>query len=114
MDRLLDTNSELDWEERIVQYPRANDKFQALWSKAKSDLNFDLIQARVITNNLHKIERIESLIAIAQRRIDDVIRELDHHRIVRGQLGKFGVAVDGTKPAPPKMITGKAVDKKVA
>ena len=83
-------------------------------SQAKSDLNFDLIQARVITNNLDKIERIESLIAIAQRRIDDVIRELDHHRIVRGQLGKFSVAVDGTKPASPKMITGKVVDKKVA
>jgi hypothetical protein len=54
------------------------------------------------------------LIAIAQRRIDEVIRELDRHRVVRGQLNKFSVAVDGTKAAPPKMITGKAIDKKVA
>jgi hypothetical protein len=114
MDRLLDENSELDWEERVAEYPRVNDKFQALWSKAKSDLNFDLIQAGVITKNLHTIERIEALIAIAQRRIDDVIRELDRHRVVRGQLSKFSVAVDGTKAAPPKMITGKVVEKKVA
>jgi hypothetical protein len=84
-----DQNSGLDWEERVAQYPRANDKFQALWSKAKSGLNFDLIQARVITYNLDEIERIESLIAIAQRRIDEVIRELDRHRVVRGQLNKF-------------------------
>jgi hypothetical protein len=114
MDRLLDQNSGLDWEDRVAQYPRANDKFQALWSRAKSGLNFDLIQARVITYNLDQIERIESLIAIAQRRIDEVIRELDRHRLVRGQLNKFSVAVDGTKAAPPKMITGKAIDKKVA
>jgi hypothetical protein len=114
VDRLLDTNSELICEERVAQYPRANDKFQALWSKAKSDLNFDVIQARVITNNLDTIERIEALIAIAQRRIDEVIRELDRHRVVRGQLNKFNVAVDDTKAAPPKMITGKVINKKVA
>jgi hypothetical protein len=39
MDGLL--NSELSWEESVAKYPRANDRFQALWSKAKSDLNFD-------------------------------------------------------------------------
>jgi hypothetical protein len=114
MDRLRDENSELDWEERVARYPRANDKFQALWSKAKSDLNFDLMQARVFTWNLDKIERIESLIAIAQRRIDEVIRELDRHRVVRGQFNKFGAAVDGTKAAAPKMINGKVINKKVA
>jgi hypothetical protein len=114
MDGLLAENSELDWEERVARYPRANDKFQALWSKAKSDLNFDLIQARVITNNLHKIERLESLIAVAQRRIDEVVRELDRHRVIRRQFNKFSVAVDGTKAAPPKMITGKVINKKVA
>src|SRR5262249_721597 len=97
MDRLLDENSELDWEERVARYPRANDKFQALWSKAKSDLNFDLMQARVFTRNLDRIERIETLIAIAQRRIDEVIRELDRHRVIRGQFNKFSIASDGTK-----------------
>jgi hypothetical protein len=114
MDRLLDENSELDWEERVAQHPRANAKFQALWSKARSDLNFDLIQARAITYDLDRIERIEALIAIAQRRIDEVIRELDRHRVIRGQFNKFRVAVDDTKAAPPKMITGKVINKKVA
>ena len=114
MDRLPDENSELDWEERVARYPRANDKFQALWSKAKSDLNFDLMQARVFTRNLDRIERIETLIAIAQRRIDEVFRELDRHRVIRGQFNKFSVASDGTKAAPPKMITGKVINKKVA
>jgi hypothetical protein len=112
MDELL--NSELSWEESVAKYPRANDKFQALWSKAKSDLNFDLMQARVITNNLYKIERIELLIASAQRRIDDVIRELDRHRVIRVQLNKFSTADEGNKAAAPKMITGKVIDKKVA
>jgi hypothetical protein len=111
MERLLE-DSELDWEERVARYPRANGKFQALWSEAKSDLNFDLIQARVFIRNLDTIERIESLIASAQRRIDEGIRELDRHRVIRGQFNKF--AVDGTKAAPPKMITGRVTNKKIA
>jgi predicted RNase H-like nuclease (RuvC/YqgF family) len=114
MARLLDSNSELSWEERVAQYPRANDKFQALWSKAKSDLNFDLSQARVIRSNLNTIERIEALITSAQRRIDEVVRELDRHRVIRVQLNKFNNGTDRIKAAPPKMITGKVVDKKVA
>jgi hypothetical protein len=113
MDKLLG-DSELDWEERVARYPRANDKFQALWSKAKTGLNFDLMQARAFIWNLDTIERIESLIASAQRRIDEVIRELDRHRLMRGQLNRFSSSVDGTKAAPPKMITGKVVNKKVA
>ena len=114
MDKLLDSDSELSWEERVAKYPLANDKFQSLWSQAKADLNFDLIQARVITRNLDKIERIESLIAIAQRRIDEVIRELDRHRVIRGQLNKFSVAIGPTNVVQPKMITGKVINKKVA
>jgi hypothetical protein len=98
----------------VAKYPRANDRFQALWSKAKSDLNFDLMQARVITTNLSTIERIEALIASAQRRIDEVIRELDRHRLIRVQLNKFSAANEATKAAAPKMITGKVMDKKVA
>ena len=39
--------------------------------------------------NMHSIERIENLIMIAQRRIDEVIRELDRHRIMRKQLNSF-------------------------
>jgi hypothetical protein len=113
MDRLLD-HSELDWDERVAKYPRANDKFQALWSKAKSDPNLDLMQARVITYNLDTIERIEALIASAQRRIDEVVRELDRHRVIRVQLNKLSVANEGAKAAAPKMITGKVIDKKVA
>jgi hypothetical protein len=114
MDRLLDTDSELSWDERVAKYPRANDKFQAFWSKAKSDLNFDLMHARAITNNLSTIERIEALIAGAQRRIDEVVRELDRHRVIRVQLNKFSAANEDVKGAAPKMITGKVVDKKVA
>ncbi len=110
MDRLLDTNSEFGWDKRVAKYPRANDKFQALWSKAKSALNFDLMQARVVTNNLDTIERIEALIGSAQRRIDEVVRELDRHRVIRVQLNKLS----GAKAAAPKMITGKVIDKKVA
>jgi hypothetical protein len=92
MDGLL--NSELNWEESVARYPRANDKFQVLWSKAKSDLNLDLIQAKVITYNLDMIERIEALIASAQRRIDEVVRELDRHRVIGVQIKKFRVAND--------------------
>jgi hypothetical protein len=72
------------------------------------------MQARVITTNLSTIERIEALIASAQRRIDEVIRELDRHRLIRVQLNKFSAANEATKAAAPKMITGKVMDKKVA
>jgi hypothetical protein len=113
MDKLLDT-SDLTWEESMAKYPRANDKFQVLWSKAKADLNVDLIQARVITNNLDKIERIECLIAIAQRRIDEVIREFDRHRLIRAQLNKCSVIDEPASVLQPKMITGKVINKKVA
>ena len=87
---------------------------EALWDKAESELNVDLIQARVITDNLDTIERIESLIAIAQRRIDEVIRELDRHRVIRAQLNKFSVAIDAANVVQPKLITGKVINKKVA
>jgi hypothetical protein len=107
MDNLLDSNSELTWEESMAKYPRANDKFQVLWSKAKSDLNVDLIQARVIISNLDTVERIEALIAITQRRIDEVIRELDRHRVIRAQLKKF--AIEATNVVQPKIITGKVI-----
>jgi hypothetical protein len=56
----------------------------------------------------------QALIASAQRRIDEVIRELDRHRLIRVQLNKFSAANEATKAAAPKMITGKVMDKKVA
>ena len=113
MDRLLDPL--LTWEERVAKYPDENKKFQELCSAAKSTLNMDLIQARVLRDNLNTIERFENLITIAQRRIAEVIHELDRHRFVQKQLNsshdregiKFG-AVE------PKMIEGKAINKKVA
>ncbi len=77
MDKLLDSNSRLSWEAAMAKYPRAIEKFEKLWSSAESTLNMDLIQGRVMLNNLHTIERIENLIMIARRRIDEVIRELD-------------------------------------
>ena len=115
MDALLDTNSRLSWETRVAQNPRASEKFQELWSSAKSTLNMDLIRARAMQNNLDMIERIENLITIAQRRIDEVIRELDRHRIMQKQLNSFqdreGAKFETTQP---KMIEGKTTNKKVA
>ena len=73
------------------------------------------IQAKVMRKNLDMIERIENLITIAQRRIDEVIRELDRHRIVQNQLNGFqhlgGAKFETTQP---KMIEGKTTNKKVA
>ena len=46
MDKLL--NSELEWETRVALYPRANEKFQELWSSAEAELDKDKIQADVI------------------------------------------------------------------
>ena len=114
IDKFLDPESKLSSEEAAAKYPRANDKLEALWDKAESELNIDLIQARVITDNLDTIERIKFLIAIAQRRIDEVIRELDRHRVIRAQLNKFSVAIDAANVVEPKLVTGKVINKKVA
>ena len=115
MEKLLDSNSEFSWETRVAKYPRANKKFQELWSSAKSTLNMDLIQGRVLRNGLDMIEKIDNLIAIAQRRIDEVIRELDRHRFMQKQLNSFQDR-QGSKleTVEPKMIEGKALNKKVA
>jgi hypothetical protein len=113
MDKLLD--SELSWEARVEQNPRANEKFQQLWSAAKSTLNMDTIQASVMRENLDMIEQIENLILISQRRIDEVIRELDRHRIMQKQLNSFQ---DRETPkfgaVEPKLIEGQTTNKQVA
>jgi hypothetical protein len=116
MDKLLDSNSQHSWEVRVAKYPRANKKFQELWSSAKSTLNMDLIQAKVMRENFNLIERIEALIATAQQRIDEVIRELDRHRIIQEQLKNFEAtkSLAASKTAHPKMIEGQITNKKVA
>jgi len=116
MDRLLDSNSQHSWEVRVAKYPRANEKFQELCTSAKSTLNMDLIQAKVMRYNLRFIEQVEALIATAERRIDEVIRESDRHRIIQEQLNNFEAATSlaASKTAQPKMIEGKIANKKVA
>jgi hypothetical protein len=115
MERLLDSNSEFSWETRVAKYPGANKKFQELWSAAKSTLNIDLIQGRVLRRNLDTIEQISDLIMIAQRRLDEVIRELDRRRVIRKQLNSFqDLGAVKFEAVEPKMIEGKALNKKVA
>ena len=115
MDGLLEAGLELSAEERAAKYPHAHKKFKELFSAAKSTLNLDLIQAEVSVKNLDTIERLNDLIAIAQRRIDEVVRELDRRRYMRAQLNSFQdrqelkLATGG-----PKLIEGKALNKKVA
>jgi hypothetical protein len=109
MDKLLDNNSE-SWEDRVAKYPRANDKFQELWSAAKSTLDMDLIQAGVLTGNWDTIERIETFIETAQQRFDEVIREMDRHRLVQKQFNSSQDLERAT--IQPKLIEGKTTTKK--
>jgi hypothetical protein len=56
--------------------------------------------------NLDTIERIEQFIAIAQRRLDTVIREFDRHRFVQDQRASIQNVVDAEfksikQTAPP-------------
>ena len=67
----------------MAQNPRANEKYQELWASAKSTLDVNAIQAKVVIDEIDTIERIESLIMIAERRFDSVIRELDRHRMMK-------------------------------
>jgi hypothetical protein len=71
----------------------------------------DLIQARVMRHNLDMIEQIENLIMIAQRRIDEVVRELDRHRIMQKQHNSFQYR-EGPKfgAVEPKLIEGKTTN----
>ena len=116
MEALLDdSDPEYDWDTQVSKYPRANKKFQELWSAAKSTLNIDLIQGRVLKHNLDMIERINDLIIIAQRRIDEVMRELDRHRFMRAQLNSLQDRQESKlTTGRPKLIEGKALNKEVA
>jgi hypothetical protein len=77
----------------------------------------DFIQADVVRGQLYFIQPIEALIAAAQRRIDEIDRELHRHRFMQIQLRGMPSAeeVKGKK-GEPKMIeaTAKADDAKAA
>lgn len=94
MNKLLDSNSLLSWEERMERYPRANEKYEKFWAEAESTLDKDLIQANIVIRELNKIERIEHFIVIAQRRYDAVIRELDRHRFMQNQYDSIQNVVE--------------------
>ena len=111
--KLLSSDSELSWEELVEQNPRAYKKFQKFWAAAESTLDKDLIQAEIIIRELDTIERIEHFIAIAQRRYDAVIRELDRHRFIQNQRDSIQNAVEAEfktiKPTTVPKITNKKV-----
>jgi hypothetical protein len=115
MNRLLDSDSELSWEARMAKYPRANEKFQKLWEAAKSTLDVDVIQAKIIVRELNTIERIEHLIMAARQRFDAVVREIDRHRIMQIQLSSVQVVEDANlKTINPKVGIRKITNQKVA
>ena len=74
MDGPLEPCFEFSFEERAAKYPHAHKNFKELLSAAKSTLNLELIQAEVSVKNLDTIERLNDLIASAQRRIDNARR----------------------------------------
>ena len=106
MDRFL--TSELRWDERATSHPRANEKFRELTAAAKSTLNMDLVHAGVIRTHLYSIQQIESFIGTAQQRIDEIMRELDRHRMMQKHFSNSPHAqtlnLDHTQS---KMIAGK-------
>ena len=73
-DGPLEPCFEFSFEERAAKYPHAHKNFKELLSAAKSTLNLELIQAEVSVKNLDTIERLNDLIASAQRRIDNARR----------------------------------------
>jgi hypothetical protein len=95
MEKLLDPDSELDWDELIEQYPRANEKYEKFLSAAKARLDENLIQAKIVVMQLSTIEQIERLNAIAQHRYDAIIREFDRHRLVQNQLESVKNVIEG-------------------
>lgn len=114
--RLLDSNSEFSWETRVAQNPRADKKFQELWSSAKATLDMTEIQANVMVDNLDTIERIEHLIMLAEQRLDAVIREMDRHHVMQKHLDSNFKNFEETelKTVKPKPVIRKITYKKVA
>jgi hypothetical protein len=104
MDRFL--ASELRWDERAASHPRAIEKFQELTAVAKSTLNMDLVHAGVIRNHLYSIRQIEALIGAAQQRIDEIMRELDRHRVMQKHFSN--------SPHPQTLNLDKAQSQMIA
>ena len=111
MEELLNPDSELSWDERIKKYPRADERYQKFWAAAESTLDKDLIQAQIIRREIDMIERFERFIAIAQHRLDSVIREFDRHRFIQDQRDSIRNAIDAEiktiKPTTAPKITNK-------
>jgi hypothetical protein len=86
MNRLMDGTSGLSWEARSAENPRAREKFEKLCASAMNE-----IQAKVVVREFGKIESIEHMIFIKERRFDEIIREIDRHRDTRKQRGSVQV-----------------------
>ena len=116
VDKQIDLMEGPEREEMDSEQNRwANKKYQELWSAVKSTLDVNLIQGEVLNKNLKMIERINDLILIAQRRIDEVMRELDRHRFMQAQLNSFQDRQESKLAnGGPKLIEGKALNKKIA
>jgi hypothetical protein len=112
MDRFL--TSELRRDERAASHPRANEKFQELTAAAKSALDMDLVHAGVIRTHLYSIQQIESLIGTAQQRIDEIMRELDRHRMMQKHFSNSPHSQTHLDDTPPKMIAGKPTTEEAA
>jgi hypothetical protein len=113
MKKFQDPDSKLSWDELTEKYPRAHKKFQKFWDAAEPTVDKDLIQARIIFSELNSIEQIDHLIAIAQHRVDAIIREFDRHRLVQNQFESFKNVIETefrtVKPTTaPKITATKA------
>jgi hypothetical protein len=78
--------------------------------------NIHAIQAEVIVAEMDTIERIEHLIAIAERRFDAVIHEVDRHRITQKMLDNVQQVVREAeiKTFSPKSAARQIANKKIA
>jgi len=97
----------LDWAELRAAYPRAHEKLEKLLAESRATLNVDHIEAEVIHCNLQFIEQIEGLIATAQDRIDQIMRELNRHRFMQnqGRLTSPAMLEDKPKKIAAPLVT---------
>ncbi len=111
MDRLLHDNS-LSWQELVSQNPQANQRFQKIWTSVKSNLDMDLIQAKVMIHEIDTIERIEHLITVTEQRFAAILREIDRHRVMVRHRGRHVHDFEEVSVKRPKIR--KIIHKKVA
>jgi hypothetical protein len=93
--------------ERLAAYPRVHEKLEKLLAESRATLNVDHIEAEVIHLNLKFIEQIEGLIATAQDRIDQIMRELNRHRFMQnqGRLTSPAMLEDKPKKIAAPLVT---------